>query len=295
MRGYFVKQAWLNLTQNPWMNALALGTITCSFLILGLILVIYINTQGLIEEWGGRIRVTVYLQDSVSPEQINRLKENIQEFPEVREVQYRSKADALKELEEKLRGQKGLLKGLPRNPLPASFLIQLKPEFQNADGVQSLVARMPKGPEIEDLQSGGEWVERFSAFMAFFQVLALSLGGIFLIATMLVISNTMRMNIFARREEIEIMRLVGATGFFIRAPFYVEGVFQGFLGACLALVLLYGFFQLFLAGIYEPFQELLGNFPLHFLPEEQIAAVALGGIFLGFLGTQVSVGRYLRA
>ncbi len=264
------------------------------WLYIGLFLVIFLNTRGLMEEWGSRIQVTAFLTDSVNAERAAHLRDQILSFEGVREVHYRSKEEALKALEERLKGQPGLLKGLPQNPLPASLEIQLKPDYQNSIGVQGLVAKLRGTPEIEDLQFGSEWVERFSAFMALLQVLGLGLGGLLFLATLFVISNTIRLNIFARREEIEIMRYVGASGLFIRAPFYIEGVLQGFAGASLALLILYFFFQLFLIKVYEPLKELLGNFPLHFLTAEQSAAMALGGMVLGFLGTQVSMGRYLR-
>ena len=294
MRPYFFRQAWQNLSQNPWINGITLGTITVSFLVLGLFIVIFLNAQGLMAEWGRRIRVTAYLADSVSGERVSRLAEKVRRFEEVQEVQYRSKDEALRILEERLQGQRGMLKGLPRNPLPASLEIRLKPEYRNSLGVNGLVEKLRGAKEIADLQFGSEWVERFSAFMVLFQVLGLGLGGLLLLSTIFVISNTIRLNIFARRDEIEIMRLVGATGLFIRAPFYIEGILQGFLGACLALAILFVFFQLFLTKVYEPLKYLLGNFPLHFLTPKQAAELALGGLTLGLLGTQVSVGRYLR-
>lgn len=178
MGGYFFRQARQNLNQNPWMNAITLGTITLSFLILGLFLVIFLNAKGLMEEWGSRIRVTAYLTDSVSVEGVNRLQEKIRDFQEVREVHYCSKDEALKALEERLKGRQGLLKGLPRNPLPGSLEIQLKPEYQNSLGVQRLVEKLRGAPEVEDLQFGAEWVERFSAFMELLEVLGLGLGGL---------------------------------------------------------------------------------------------------------------------
>ncbi len=294
MGGYFFRQAWQNLSQNPWINFVTLGTIALSFLVLGIFLIIFLNAKGLMEEWGSRIRVTVYLKDSLGAEQVSRLKRKIGSFEEVQEVAYRSKDEALKALEESLQGQEGLLRGLPRNPLPASLEIQLKPEYQNSLGVQRVVEKLRGAPEVEDLQFGSEWVERFSAFVVLLQILGLGLGGLLLLATIFVISNTIRLNIFARREEIEIMRSVGATGLFIRAPFYIEGVLQGILGSGLALGMLFVLFYLFSTKVYNPLKELLGNFPLHFLTVEQSAAVALGGLALGLLGTQVSVGRYLR-
>jgi cell division transport system permease protein len=294
MEGYFFRQAWQNLSQNPWLNLITLGTITLSFLILGIFLILFLNAKGLMEEWGSRIRVTAYLKDSLSPERVDRLKKQVRNFAEVQEVSYRSKDEALRALEESLREREGLLRGLPRNPLPASLEIQLKREYRNSVGVQRVVEKLRGAPEVEDLQFGSEWVDRFSAFVVFLQILGLGLGGLLLMATIFVISNTIRLNIFARREEIEIMSWVGATGLFIRTPFYIEGVLQGILGSGLALVLLLVFFHLFLARVYSPLKELLGNFPLHFLTLEQSAAVALGGLALGLLGTRVSVGRYLR-
>jgi cell division transport system permease protein len=294
MKGYFFRQAWQNLTQNPWLNAITLGTITLSFLILGLFLVIFLNTKGLMEAWGSRIRVTAYLAGSLNQDQITRLQEKIRRFEEVQEVSYRSQDEALKVLEEKMPERKELLRGLPRNPLPASLEIQLRGEYQNSEGVKSLVKKLRGNPGIEDLQYGSDWLDRFSAFMALLKILGWSLGGLLLLATIFVISNTIRLNIFARREEIEIMRWVGATGLFIRAPFYLEGILQGLLGAVFALAMLFTFFQLFLSKVYEPLKGVLGNFPAQFLNSEQMAAVALGAVILGLLGTQVSVGRYLR-
>ena len=294
MRRYFFRLAWQNLSQNPWINVITLGTITVSFLVLGLFLVIFLNAQELMADWGGRIRVTAYLADSVSGERVRRLTEKVRGLEEVQEVLYRSKDEALRILEDRLQGQRGMLKGLPRNPLPASLEIRLKPQYRNSSGVNKLVEKLRGAKEIADLQFGSEWVERFSAFMVLFQVLGLSLGGLLLLTTIFVISNTIRLNIFARRDEIEIMRLVGATGLFVRAPFYIEGILQGLLGAGLALAILFIFFQLFLTKVYEPLKYVLGNFPLHFLTSEQAAVLALGGLTLGLLGTQVSVGRYLR-
>jgi len=294
MGKYFFRQAWQNLNQNPWMNSITLGTIALSFLVLGIFLMIIVNAQGLMEEWRSRIRVTVYLVDAMSGEETTAFQNKIRGYREVQEVSYRSKEEALKTLEERLQDRKGLLKGLPRNPLPASVEIQLKPECQNSIGVQSLVQKLRGLPQIEDLQYGVEWVEKFSAFIVLLKVLGLAVGGLLLASTIFVISNTIRLNIFARREEIEIMRSVGATGFFIRAPFYIEGILQGFVGASLAVSMLFILFHLFVVEVYAPLQSLLGGFPLFFLTAEQTAALALGGVVLGFLGTQVSVGRYLR-
>lgn len=292
--GYFWKQAWQNLNQNRWMNAVTLATITLSFIVVGIFLIIFLNTQELLRDWQSRMRITAYLSDSLSTNEIKKLKDDLLGLTEVAEVTYRSKEEALRSLAEKLKDKQNLLQGLPRNPLPASFEIRLKPAYQHSAGIHHLVGRLRTFSQITDLQYGWEWIEKLSAFLILFQVLSWSLGGLLAITTIFTISNTMRLKIFARREEIAIMRSVGATGLFIRAPFYLEGLFQGFLGASLAMLLLFLIFRTFLKTIYQPLQSLLGNFPLFFLNGEQIVAIVAAGLILGFLGTQVSVGRFLR-
>ncbi len=294
MKGFFFRQAWQNLIQNFWMNAFTLATIMSSFLILGLFLLVAVNARGLMEEWGSRIRITAYLAESVSAEEASRLQDKVRALEEVQGVAFRSKEEALKSLEGKFPGRTGLLKGLPRNPLPASLEIQLKPAFRDKAGVDRLAGKLKGVPGISELQYGAEWIERFSAFVTLLQVLGAAVSGLLVVATILIVAHTIRLNIFSRREEIEVMRSVGATGLFIRAPFYLEGIFHGLVGAVLALGILFGLFHLFWSKVYDPLKMLLGNFPLSFLSWEPAAGFVLGGFLLGFLGTQVSVGRYLK-
>ncbi len=131
MKGYFFRQAWQNLRENLWLNAITMGTITLSLLILGFFLVVFFNAKGLMEEWRSQIRITAYLTNAASQEEIDFLLKKIRSREEIQEVQYRSPQEALRILEEKLQRQKGLLEGLPHNPLPASLEIRLKPAYQN--------------------------------------------------------------------------------------------------------------------------------------------------------------------
>jgi len=292
--GFFFRQARQNLVQNLGINALTLGTITFAFLIFGIFGIVAHNARALMEEWGDRIRITAYLAESVTADGARRLRDQIGGLEEVQAVSFRSKEEALKALEGKLPARTGLLKGLPRNPLPASLEIQLKPPFRDKAGIDRLAAKLKGVSEIADLQYGAEWIERFSAFLALLQVLGAGGSVLLLLTAFLIVAHTMRLNIFSRREEIEIMRAVGATSLFIRAPFYLKGIFQGLAGAGLAWGLLFVLFQLFLIRVYDPLKILLGNFSLQFLPWEYSAGFILGGILLGILGTQVSVGRYAK-
>ena len=290
--GFYFRQAGQNLVRNFGINALTLGTITFAFLIFGLFGTLAHNARALTEEWGSRIRVTAYLAEGVPGEGVDRLRTKISAFEEVQAIGFRSKEEALKNLEGRMAARTGLLKGLSRNPLPASFEIQLKPGFRDKAGVDRLAAKLKGVAEITDLQYGAEWIERFSAFLTLLQVLGAGMSAILLLTTFLIVAHMIRLNIFSRREEIEIMGAVGATPFFIRAPFYLEGIFQGFFGAALAWGILFGLYQLFLIQVYDPLKALLGNFSLRFLSWEYGVGFILGGVLLGFLGTRVAVGRY---
>jgi cell division transport system permease protein len=292
--GFFFRLAGQNLVQNLGINVLTLGTITFAFLIFGLFGTVAHNARALMAEWGERIRITAYLADAVSAEGADRLRQRIGEWAEVQAVGYRSKEEALKILEGKLAAGSGLLKGLSRNPLPASLDIRLKPPFRNKGGVDALAERLKEIKEISDLQYGADWIEGFSAFMKVLQILGAGMSALLLLAAFLVVAHTLRLNIFARREEIEVMRAVGATSFFIRAPFYLEGVFQGMAGAGLAWGLLFVLFRLFLIQVYDPLRPYLGDFSPQFLPGEFGLGFVLGGILLGTLGARVSVGRYAK-
>jgi cell division transport system permease protein len=155
------------------------------------------------------------------------------------------------------------------------------------------VNRLKKIPEITEVQYGEEWVQRFTDFMNLVRFAGALVGGFLVLAVVFIVANTIKLTIFSRKDELELMGLVGATRLFIKAPFLIEGVFQGVLGVSLAILVLSGVYMVFLhnADIFFSFNPVASG--LLFLPLPYLAALLLGGGALGFLGSLASLKRFI--
>src|SRR6185369_1858733 len=165
----------------------------------------------------------------------------------------------------------------------ASFEISLKRANRDTQGVELFVSSLKRIPGISEVQYGEEWVRRFNTFLNFMRLLGALLGTFLVIAVIFIVSNTIKLTIYSRRDEREVMALVGATRFFIKAPFLIEGVFQGGAGAILAMGLLFGLYEGFLhnAGNFLTFNPVTAG--LAFLPMDYVWGICLSGIALGFI------------
>ncbi|MFQ6078503.1 MAG: cell division protein FtsX, partial [Thermodesulfobacteriota bacterium] len=232
--------------------------------------------------------------DGLSPHEVENLERDIHELMEVRSIKYVSKSDARLLYERFFGSQKGILEGLDLDILPASFEIRLKKEFYRGQGVKGFVKKLSRIKEITDIQYGGEWISRLSTIVHLLRWGQLIVGGILFLAISFIISNTIKLSIYARKEEIEIMRLVGATEGNIKIPFLIEGLFQGVSGAILSLGLLFLLYQSFLLKSGPFIKASLGPIEFSFLPWSSIGGVMSVGAFLGFLGSYLSLARFLK-
>jgi len=171
--------------------------------------------------------------------------------------------------------------------------IALKASHRETRDVEAYVAELKRIAGISEVQYGEEWVRRFNTFLNFMRLLGALLGGFLVIAVLFIISNTIKLTIYARRDELEVMSLVGATRFFIKAPFLIEGIIQGGAGALLATGLLLGLYEGFLhnAGSFLTFNPTTAG--LAFLPLEYVGGIILAGVVLGFVGSISSLKRFI--
>jgi len=273
----------------------AIGTITLALLTFGIFIITVINLNQIFDDWGKRIQVIVYMDEDTSSEGIKKVKEKIINLTQTENIIYVSKERALITLKKSLHNQNGILDNLDDNPLPASFEIQLKEEYKNLQSVQAFVARVKGIDEVSDAEYGQEWLEKFSAFISMVKLVGVSIGCFLLLATIIIISNTIKLTIYSRREEIEIMKLVGATNFFIQTPFFLEGFIQGFSESLLSLGILYVSYKILISKIIIDYSLYLGYLDLIFLPQKLIIELILLGILLGLFGCAFSMGRFLKA
>lgn len=291
--GYFVARAIGNIRQNVLLSILTVGTITLALLIISLFLLVFVNLQGVAEDWSNKVQVTAYFDRELTPQEQATFKARIGALTGTDRVAYVTKDEAAKRFRSRLKGQESLLEGVSADVLPASLEITLKRGARTSEAVAAYVAGLKKIPGIGEVQYGEEWVRRFTTFMNFMRLVGALLGGFLLLAVLFIISNTIKLTIYARKDELEVLGLVGATRFFIKAPFLIEGILHGAAGAALSIAIL--------AACYFGFLHNAGNFlsfnpvdaGLSFLPGGYLAGLFVGGIGLGFLGSLTSLKRFI--
>lgn len=286
-------RAWTNIRQNMFVNVVTVGTITLALLIVSLFLLVFVNLENAAENWSERVQVTVYFDRDLTAEEQSQFRSKISALPETSKVGYVSRDEALKRFKSRLRGQETLLEGVRPEVLPTSFEISLKRAHRDTQNVESFVTSLKRIPGITEVQYGEEWVRRFNSFLNFMRLLGALLGGFLVLAVVFIVSNTIKLTIYARRDEIEVMSLVGATSFFIKAPFLLEGLMQGLAGAVIAVGLLLGMYAGFLhnAGSFLTFNPVSSG--LGFLPLEYIGGIVIAGAILGFIGSLTSLKRFI--
>jgi cell division transport system permease protein len=260
---------------------------------VSLFLLVFVNLESASEKWSERVQVTVYFDRELSAQEQATLKNSINSIPGTSRVSYVSRDEALKRFKGRLRGQETLLDGVRPEILPTSFEIALKRDNRDTQGVETYVTALKRIPGVTEVQYGEEWVRRFNTLLNFMRLLGALLGGFLVVAVLFIISNTIKLTIYARRDELEVMSLVGATRFFIKAPFLIEGIIQGGCGALIAMVLLLGLYEGFLhnAGSFLTFNPTTAG--LAFLPLEYVGGIILTGVVLGFVGSLSSLKRFI--
>lgn len=291
---YIVTDALASLRRNPWRSLATVGTIGVSFLITGIFLLITLNLSSLLAAWQEQFQVTVFLEDRITAEQLILLKRRIGNESAVKALAYLSKEEALAAFKRELRGKESLLEGLGENPIPASLQLKIREGHQTPEALRQLAAYLGRLEGVEDVLYGQEWIDRLAAIVRVLQLTGLAVGLALAIGSLLVISNTIRLGIFARAEEVEIMRLVGATKGYIRGPYLLEGSIQGGLGVGLALLLLYGAYRATIWQLRLVPGQIYGMGLGRFLDTAPLAALLGAGILLGAMGSALAVGRLLR-
>lgn len=290
---YFINKSLSGTKNAGLVNLLAVVNISMSMTLFGGFLVGIINVNSFVESMGERLEVVAYLSDGISDESLKKLEEEIRKYPEVRGIAYISKEDALASLDKGLSGEPSVLEGLDENPLPASLIIKLNDVHQNLAGLKVVAERLDKIDSIEDLQYGGEWTERFSVLISMLKFAGVAFGVVIIISTMFIVSNTIRLTIHTRRDEIEVMRLVGATPLFIKAPFYIEGIVLGGIGAVFAVGLLFAANRFIEYNFGNDLRLLFGG-TLDIFPYQAVAGILFFGTASGFIGSVLSLWRFSR-
>lgn len=294
MVGFVLRRAGDSLRQFLWSHALTAGVMALALFVVGAFLLVELNLQNLLRGWGEQIQITAYLGKKLAPADELALVKRVQSMAEVERVRHITREDAWRDFRVALGAQAALLEGLPREVLPASMEISLRPEHRDGRTVETLATRLRQEAGVAGVEYPSEWVERLSLVVLAVGWLKWLFAAVFSLATFFVVGSTIKLAALARKDEIEIMQLVGATEELIQAPFVIEGMIQGTVGAAVALTALAGVFVLIeremtsFAVLWAPLSA------PQFLDPRAMIILAAGGLFLGAAGSLIALRRLVR-
>ena len=282
------REALLSFRRAPLLSALSITTIAFSLFTLGLFGLVAINLRRALQGLEERVEIVAFVLRGTPAETITLATQDIASFPEVQDVTYVTEEQALARARRELVEFRDAYRDLQVNPLPASIEVRLKPGNRDAATVERVAQRLRGFGFINDVRYGREWVQKLDHLRNITGIVGLVIGLAFAAVAVVIIGVTIRLTLLQRAREISIMRLVGATNWFIRGPFLLEGALKGVLGGLLSLVLCYAGYLLFRDQSGGAFAGLI------FFVPYQMVAIVMFGVLLGLGGSLVSVGRHLR-
>lgn len=287
---YFIREAIISLKRNSLMSFASVSTVALSLLILGIFLVMVLNLNNMASTLETQVQISVYLQDNMTDREMREVGTRITKLPGVIQVMFVSKDEALERFKERLGEQQGILAALGEtNPLPNAFEVKVdKPER-----VKPVAEAIGQFKGVENAKFGQEVVEHLFNLTKMMRIFGLVLIVFLALAALFIISNTIRITVFARRREIAIMKYVGATDWFIRWPFLIEGMMLGISGAVIAVLLLTEIYSALTQQVYQSlaFLPLIPKYP--FITNISMVLIVTGAV-IGALGSSISLRKYIK-
>ena len=287
---YIIREAFLSLKRNNWMSFASIGTVAVSLFIFGMFLILVMNMNKMVNSLESQVQISVYLQEDLSARDKKDLETDIRNMQGIASVNFVSRDEALERFKVRLGDQKFLLDALgDTNPLPDAFEVTvLQPDM-----VKTAADSIGKFQGVESAKYGQDVIEHLFDITRLIRILGLTFMVLLAGATLFIISNTIRLTVFARRKEVAIMKYVGATDWFIRWPFLLEGMVLGFFGGVIAALLLNSVYSAIVVKVYST----LAFFPL--IPEYPFLlyvtlVILLSGMVIGALGSTISLKRFLK-
>jgi len=285
-----LRRALLGIGEHRLLAVATVAAVAVVLTLTGAFSLVASNLSSVLDRWGKDVQISCYLRPDLDDERIFELKAELEAMPEVAGVEYVSAEEALALFADAIDGMDRILADLDGNPLPASLEVRLAPAHQRPEQVEAIALRLRR-PEFEDLDWSQEWVERFHTFVALLRLSTVVLGFLLLAAGVFIVHNTVRLAVHARREELQIISLVGGTRTFAWSPFVVEGALLGCVGGVLSLVFLFALHRWAFLALQSSLGLLLGPEVLRFLAPSAMGLLCIAGTVVGLVGALASVLR----
>lgn len=287
--GYFFKEALLSLKRNGWMSVASVLTVAISLFVCGVFFLLVLNVNSVADNIESSVEIRAYLNENIVKGDMISLKERIEALPGVKSVAFISRDEALNSLKTQF-GEKGeLLGALGNNPLPDSFTVKTK----NADDVVPVAQSMENTGSFQKVRYGQGVVEKLLALISWVRILGVAIMILLGVAAIVLIAITTRLTVYARKNEIMIMKYVGATDWFIRWPFFLEGIFLGLIGSFIAVLILLWSYSSLLSNVSVSLAFIQFVSAPGLLWKISLAMI-IAGTSLGALGSVISLRRFLK-
>ena len=288
----FYQRAIKDILENRFLTAVSVITISLSITIAAAFALFFINAGDVLNAWQKGIRMMVYLKPDTSEAGRLDTKFRLQSIAGVQLARFISKNDAIEKLKSQMQHHAALLDNLKENPMPDAFEVIIEPTARNSEELSFLAERISALSTVEEVEYGQQWIQRFTNIINLFQLAGYGIGALFFMATVFIVANTIRLVLYSRRDEIGIMRLVGATDRFIKIPFYLQGMIQGGVGTLLGLLMLFiGYISLTSHFSQDLSSDLIS---IRVFSNSICAMIILGGIGVGWLGCWVSLKQFMK-
>ena len=286
-------RALQDMRSNRMLSLVTISTFALSILIVSSAMLFFVNMGDIMDGWRQGIRVMAYLQEGLNATDRSTLKVRMESLYGVQQADFVPKDQALERLRTQMGRQTSILDNLDSNPLPDAFEIQMIAASQSWDKVEQLAMALEKLEGVSEVEYGQRWIKRIINIFNLFQLTGTVMGGLFFMAAIFIVGNTVRLVLYSRREEVEIMRLVGATERFILAPFYFQSLIQAALGGIIGLAALFMMYMLIQSRITTDMATVF--FQPRFLSPLTLLGIVGCGMLVGWLGCHLSVKQYVKA
>ncbi len=286
---YSLQTAYNNLWREKWINALTILTISVVLLILGTFALISLNIDSAIKQWSKGFGIIVYVDEDLSRERENLLKEYFQKDPDVVDVKYVSKESALRDLRQIMGTMTSILDGFEENPLPTSFELKIKAEALDPLRIRQKASEIKELTGVEDVQYGEKWLSSLNALLNGMKIMVVLFGSIIFVAIIFATYSTIKILFYRRKDEIETLKLLGATRGFIRLPFLIEGLFFGLSGGVIGFFGLFAIYHFTAPKIIEFIPSI--NVVIVFFPLKIYLATPLAGAVMSLIGSLFAIGK----
>ncbi len=286
------KRALSDLKLRPGSHFMTAVVVCLTMLILSFFLLVYFNAKAFVDRFGSELGIIVFLKTDTPSNKIPEIYQRISRLQGIQSVNYVSPEEAFKRLERYLGEEKEILQGVSATFIPPSFEIAVDRAVFNLEHIKRLASELKGWPEVDKVQYGQEWINRLQLFVAVAGKVVIMGGILLLFSAAFVVSNTIKLTVYARQEELQILRLVGATNGFIETPFLIEAFLQGLGGSLAALMILFVSYRYFSEAVAA--SQLFRGVGIQFLPISYIAILVGASVGLCVVGTALAMRRFLK-